>query len=294
MTRYILLVIALFSTNAHAYLSAIDDTGAAITLRKPAQRIVSLAPHATELLFAAGGGDHLVGTVRFSDFPPAARTIPRVGDNLQVDLEKIVALKPDLLVVWRHNASERQIEQLHALGIPLYYSEPQKVGDIPDALLRLGHLMGTGQQAERGAAEFRRQLNELAARYSHRPPVRVFYQVWDKPLSTLNDKHAVSDAIRLCGGQNVFGHMATSVPGVSPEAVLQENPEAIITGARRDADTGGAGMWKQFPSMLAVRRNNLFAVDADLMHRPGPRIIQGAAELCERLELARQRRGDRK
>jgi iron complex transport system substrate-binding protein len=262
-------------------------------LQQPARRVVSLAPHVTELLFAAGGGDRIVGTVNFSDYPVAARSIPRVGDNRQVDIERVLALKPDLLVVWRHNAASRQMEQLRKLGIPLYYSESHKLEDIPDAVLKLGKLMGTTQAAEENATELRRQLHALTLQYRNRPSVRVFYQVWDKPLFTLNERHIVSDAIRVCGGENIFAKLPMTAPNIGAEAVLKENPEAIVSGDRRDRDTSGIEIWKKYPSMLAVSRGNLFALDADLINRSGPRILAGAAELCEKLEQARKRRGER-
>jgi iron complex transport system substrate-binding protein len=292
MKRWLLLAGLVFA-NAQAAITMTDDTGATVVLQRPAQRVVSLAPHVTEMLFAAGGGERIVGTVRFSDYPAAARDIPRVGDNRQVDIERLLALKPDLLVVWRHNASMRQMEQLRQLGIPLYYSEPHKLDDILEAVLRLGRLMGTMPQAERSASDLRAQLQNLAARYRDKSPVRVFYQVWDRPLYTLNERHIVNDAIRVCGGENIFARLPLVAPSLSPEAVLQENPEVIVSGDRDDQAVSGVEMWKKYPSLLAVRRGNLFALDGDLMNRSGPRIIAGAAQLCEKLELARTRRGER-
>ncbi len=291
---YWLFLLGLISAQAQvqASISARDDAGDTIVLPQPARRVISLAPHVTEMLFAAGGGDRIVGTVSFSDYPEAARGIPRVGDNRLVDIERLIALKPDLLVVWRHNASARQMEQLRKLGIPLFYNEPRKLDDIPESLVRLGQLMGTEQQARQNAADLRRQLDELAARYRDRPPVRVFYQVWDKPLYTLNARHIVNDAIRLCGGENVFAKLTLVAPNLGPEAVLKENPEVIVSGDRADQTASGIEMWKQYPSMLAVRRGNLFALDGNLMNRSGPRIIAGAAELCKRLDQARSRRGE--
>lgn len=293
MKRLLLTIACAIAAHAQAAITVTDDDGQAVTLQQPARRIVSLAPHVTEMLFAAGGGDRIVGTVKFSDYPPAARDIPRVGDNRQVDIERLLSLKPDLLVVWRHNASSRQMEQLRKLGIPLYYSEPHKLEDIPEAILKLGQLMGTTQQAQHTASQLRVQLDSLAARYRNRPPVRVFYQVWARPLYTLNERHIISDAIRVCGGENIFAKLTLVAPSLSPEAVLQENPEVIVSGDRSDQTTSGVEVWKQYPSMLAVRRGNLFALDADLVNRSGPRIIAGAAQLCEKLEQARTRRGER-
>lgn len=288
--HWFFILASLFAQQAHAAITVQDDAGATIILAKPAQRVVSLAPHVTEALFAAGGAERIVGTVEYSDYPPAARVIPRVGDNRQVDVERLLALKPDLLVVWRHNASSRQMEQLRKLGIPLFYSDPHKLEDIPESVLKLGRLMGTEQQAKQSAAELRAHIDDLIARYRNRPVVRVFYQVWNKPLYTLNERHIVSDAIRICGGENIFASLTAAAPNITQEAVLQENPEAIVSGDRQNQEVSGIEIWKQYPTMLAVKRGNLFALDANLMNRSGPRILLGATELCTKLEQARKRR----
>jgi iron complex transport system substrate-binding protein len=294
MKCFLLLAAWLVSLHASGAITVTDATGNTIVLQRPAQRVVTLAPHVTELVFAAGGGDRIVGTVGYSDFPPAAKDIPRVGDHKQLDIERIVALKPDLLVVWLHGNSERQLEHLRKLGIPLFYSEPHKLDDIPENILRIGQLMGTEKQAAQTAAEQRQQLARLKAQYQNRPPVRVFYQVWGRPVYTLNGKHIISDVLRLCGGENIFASLSVTAPTVSTEAVLLENPEAMITGDRRDASKAGLEIWHQYSSLLAVQRGNLFAIDADLLNRAGPRLLQGAAAVCEKLELARSRRGDRR
>ncbi|MEC4722175.1 cobalamin-binding protein [Noviherbaspirillum sp. CPCC 100848] len=293
--RWMMLGAALLGGTAQvqAAITVQDDAGDTITLEQPARRVVSLSPHVTEMLFAAGGGDRIVGTVTYSEHPPAAKNIPRIGDNRSVDVERLLALKPDLLVVWRHNASSRQMEQLRKLGIPLFYSEPHKLQDIPEAVLRMGQLLGTEQQARQSAGDLQRQLDQLTARYRNRAPVRVFYQVWDRPLYTLNERHIISDAIRVCGGENIFAKLPMAAPSITQEAVLKENPDAIVSGDRRDQKVSGIEIWKQYPSMTAVRRGNLFAIDGDLINRAGPRIIAGATELCARLDEARNRRSDK-
>jgi len=293
MKPVLALAACLAALQAGAAITVRDDNGDTVVLQQPAQRVVSLAPHVTELLFAGGGGARIVGNVKFSDYPPAARTIAQVGDNRQVDFERVLALKPDLLVVWRHNSSMRQMAQLRQLGIPLYYSEPQKLDDIPDTVLRLGQLLGTEKQARQSAAELRQQLTKLAAQARNRSLVRVFYQVWDKPLYTLNGQHIINDAIRLCGGENVFARLPAPAPTVNVEAVLLEDPEVVITGAMRTQSGTGLELWKKYPTLLAVRRGNLFAIDGDLLNRSGPRIIAGAVALCEKLEQARSRQKDR-
>jgi iron complex transport system substrate-binding protein len=288
MKRLLLAAVLAAPVLAHASITVKDDDGKLVTLQKPAQRVISLAPHITELLFAAGGGDHIVGVVSYSDFPEAARKIQRVGSNTELDLERIVALKPDLLVVWRHGNSERQIEMARQLGVPVFHSEPRKLEDIPDNVLRLGQLMGTTDAASHAASALTDKLAALRTRYANRPVVRTFYQVWDKPLYTLNGQHIVSDALRLCGGENVFAGLAVTAPVVSVEGVLQANPEAIFGSAEKNY--GGVNMWRQYGTITAVRNDNLFTVSGDLLNRAGPRMIDGAAQLCEKLELARSHR----
>lgn len=275
---------------ATAPLAVLDDAGRRVQLAAPARRIVSMAPHITELLFAAGGGARIVGTMRYSDYPAAARAIPLVGDNSQIDIERVLALKPDLLVVWQSGNTARQLEQLRQLGIPMFYSEPARMEQVADSLLRFGQLLGTEAQARAAAASFRADIAALGARYGKRAPVKVFYQVWDKPLYTLNGQHVASDAIGLCGGENIFAALAVKAPSVGVEAVLQANPEAIVGSVPHDASNTGLAMWAPYKTLLAVRNGNLITLDGELLTRPGPRLVQGAALLCEKLELARQRR----
>jgi iron complex transport system substrate-binding protein len=288
MKTWILAATLATTLPALAAVSVRDDDGKAVTLPKPAQRVISLAPHATELLFAAGGGSHVVGVVEYSDFPEEAKKIPQIGSSREVDLERIMALKPDLVVVWRSGNSERQIEMIRKLGVPMYYSEPRKLEDIPASVLKLGQLMGTEAAARPASAQLEKQLAGLRARYAKRPVVRSFYQVWDKPLYTLNGEHIVSDALRLCGGENIFAKLPVTAPVVGIEAVLQANPEAMFATAEKDY--GGVSMWKAYPTLTAVRNGNLFTIDGNLVNRAGPRMIAGAAMLCEKLELARQHR----
>ena len=277
-----------FESAARAAITVHDDDGNPVTVQKPALRVIAMAPHVTEMLFAAGGADRIVGAVTYSDYPEAAKSIPRIGDNRQVDMERVLAMKPDLIVVWMHGSSERQIATLRQLGIPLFHSEPQKLDDIPDSLLRLGQLMGTDAAAQAAAADLRRQLDALRKQYANRPPVRMFYQVWDNPLYTLNGTHIVSDAIRLCGGVNIFSSLKVTAPVVSIEAVLQEDPEAIFGTSEKNY--GGVNLWRPYSNLKAVRNDNLFTLNGELLNRAGPRMVAGTAALCEKLELARQHR----
>ncbi|WP_428979338.1 cobalamin-binding protein [Cupriavidus oxalaticus] len=286
---------ALFAAPAaHAAVSVVDDSGQTITLAQPARRVVSLAPHVTEMIFAAGGGDRIVGTVHYSDYPPQARDIPRVGDNKALDLERIAALKPDLIVVWHHGNAQKQTDRLRALGLPLFYSEPRKLASIPENVEKLGTLLGTEATARRAADSFRQQVETLRKTYAARPPVTVFYQVWQQPLMTLNGQHLVSDMLALCGGRNLFGAETPLVPTVSVEAVVAGNPEAMLTAGmgatRSDQPLPDYAMWQRWKQVTAVARNNLFVIDGDLVNRAGPRVVQGIEQICKDLDVARSRR----
>ena len=273
---------------AQAAITVKDDAGLAVTIDKPALRVVSMAPSVTELLFAAGGGNQIVGAVNYSDYPEAAKRIPRIGSNREIDMELLISLKPDLIVAWRHNSSERQIEMVRRLGIPVFQSDPQTLDGIPDAVLRMGRLLGTDAAAKTTATQLREQLAALRAKYANRSTVRTFYQVWDKPLYTLSGKHILTDAMKLCGGENIFDKLTVTAPIVSIESVLQANPEAIIATAEKNY--GGVALWKPYGTLTAVRGNNLFTLDGHLLNRAGPRMVQGTAAMCEVLEQARQHR----
>ena len=275
---------------AQAAVSVVDDAGRRVTVQQPARRVISMAPHATELLFAAGGGARVVGAMNYSDYPEAAKKIPLVGSNSVIDMERVLALKPELIVVWHSGNTARQIAQLESLGVPVFHSEPRTLGQVADNIERLGRLLGTDAAATDAAGALRARLAGLQARYARRPPVTVFYQIWDQPLYTLNDAQIASDAIRVCGGRNVFGTLKAVAPEVGIEAVLQADPEAIMAGKRHDPANPGLKLWEPYKSMTAVKRGNLLTVDGELLTRPGPRVVDGAARLCEALEAVRQRR----
>ena len=277
-------------TTAQAEVSVRDDNGVTVRLPAPAKRIVSLAPHATENLFAAGAGGLLIGVVEYSDYPPAAGAIRRVGNYARPDLEAIVALKPDLVVAWQSGNADATLSRLAALGLTVYQTQPDRLDDIPANIEKLGRLAGTEATANRVAAAFRQRLAALRKQYSTRPAVPVFYQAWHQPLLTVGGDQIISDVIGLCGGRNVFAELAAKAPTVSVEAVLAADPEAIVaSGMGRDTPVG-LDDWRQWKKLRAVARDNLFFVPADLMQRPTPRLLDGAEQLCRHLETARTRR----
>ncbi len=275
---------------AHAELVFKDDTGREIRLKAPAKRIITLAPHATELLYAAGAGDRLIGTVDYSDFPPAAKKIPRVGSYDRFDLEAISALKPDLIIAWETGNPAAQVEKLKALGLTVYVTQPNRMEDVAGQLEQLGRLAGTEATANAAAAQFRQRLETLRRSNAGKPKIRVFYQIWVTPLMTVGGPQIITSAIQLCGGENVFGNLAQMAPVVSVEGVLAADPEAIVATGMGDARPDWLNDWNKWPRMTAVKRGNLFHIHPDLMQRHTPRILEGAEKLCADLDVARSRR----
>ena len=264
-----------------AEVQARDATGHLVTLPAPAQRILSLAPHTTELLFAAGAGGRVIGRVRYSDHPPEALKIPLVGDALHLDLEAILRLRPDLVVAWGSGNSQAVLSQLKRLGLAVFVSEPESLEDIASEIEALGSLSGHDAEARRMAKSFRSRRDALASKYGQGPKRRVFYQLWHQPLMSLGGRHLISQVIGLCGGQNIFANLKTLVPSVTLEAVLAANPEVIINGGHGSKDW--RERWRRWPSLGAVRTNTLLEVNPDLLQRSGPRVLEGAESLCRLL-----------
>jgi len=299
----VLATVVVASNAAHgAPIRATDDAGHVVTLARPATRVVTLAPSLTELVFAASGGASVVGTTALSDFPEAARRIDRIGDASRLDVERVLALKPDLVLVWQRGNLGREIEQIGAAGIALFQLEPRRLEDVPRAIERLGVLLGREASAQRRANELRAQLEALRSAHSGAAPVRVFHQVWQSPLMTVNRAQMIGDAIALCGGRNVFGDLAPLVPVVSTEAVVAADPEAIFTASeegvgapawQRAPDAPGLASWRRHTQVVAVRRSWMFTVNGDLISRQGPRIVEGVAAVCAALDTVRRERAIR-
>lgn len=273
-----------------AGVEVVDDAGRVIRLKKPAERIVSLAPFLTEILFEAGAGSTLVGTVNYSDYPEPALQIPRVGNYNNFDAERILAFKPDLVVAWLSGNPRAQVERLGNLGLAIYLSEPRVFEDVPRNLERLGELAGTAHIAKRAAAAFRQRHKRLQRRYAGRPTVRVFYEVWNQPLMTVNGEHLLSRMMELCGGRNVFAQLAPLAPVVDLEAVFKADPEVIIASGMGENNPAWLEIWRRYPSLSAVRDDGLFFIPPSLLQRNGPRILDGAEQMCRVLERARVKR----
>jgi iron complex transport system substrate-binding protein len=289
MKHLLLLLAALSSGIAHADIALRDDTQHEVRLKAPAQRIVSLAPNITEVVYAAGAGSQLLATVDFSDYPVAAKKLPRVGSYSRVDIESIIALKPDLVLAWDSGNSTANVAQLRKLGIPIFVSEPKTLDDVARDIERYALMAGTESAGQAAAHNFRLRLATLKSRYAERKPVRVFYQIWNEPLMTVNRTQIISDVIRLCGGENIFAGLPMLVPTISTEAVIAANPDAIVAGGMGERNAAWLEPWKRWPKLKATAQGNLFFIDPNLLQRHTPRLLDGAEQLCAQLEQVRSR-----
>lgn len=270
-----------------AEITVLDDAGNELTLRAPARRIVSLAPHVTELLYAAGAGNYIVGAVEYSDYPEPAKRIPRVGSGSGLDLEKIVGLHPDLIISWQSGNPSWQTERIKQLGFPVFETEPRRIGDVASLVEKFGKLTATESDAIKAASQFRRHLESLRQRYATRRPVTVFYQILDSTLLTISQQHLISDVIQLCGGSNIFADLPGLTSKVDVESVLEKNPEALLASGYEPLWPEWRGRWSTWPALSARLYGNLFFIPPDLIHRHSLRILQGAEQICAALEKTR-------
>lgn len=278
---------------AHAQPQAVrvlDDAGREVTLATAARRIVSLAPHATELLYAIGAGDLVVGTVAHADHPEAAKRIRRVGDSAMLDLEAIALLKPDLIVAWKHGNSDRHLGQLARIGAPIYYSAAPSLDRIAESMSSLGTLVDRTREARLAASAYSARLSAIRRRYAGRPVVPVFFQVWERPLMTVNGQQVLTDGLRACGARNVFENERMLVATVDAESVVRAQPEAVVRTAAAEEHDAFA-IWRRLPHFAPTRAGNLITLRTDALGRPSPRILDGVQMLCDALEGVRNRRG---
>jgi iron complex transport system substrate-binding protein len=272
-----------------AQLNVKDDLGRDVHLARAAQRVVSLAPHNTENLFTAGAGGQIVGTVDHSDFPEQALDIPRVGNYKQVNIEAVLGLKPDLIVAWSSGNTDESVQRLIDLGIPVFFSEPITFAQIISNIERLARLTGHSEDAAPRLASMRRTYLELQTEYAAKTPLKIFYQVWDQPLITLNADHSVSHAFALCGGVNVFAEEPTIAPRINIEGVIAKNPQLILLAGHNETQSASwIDSWSKWPSIDAVSNGQIKHVNGDVINRPTQRFFEGTRQICELIEVARQ------
>lgn len=267
-------------------LRVLDDDNNPVLLQQPAQRIISLAPSMTELLFSLDVGDRIVGVMAFSDFPPQARDLPVVGRHDMLDMERIIALQPDLVIAWRSGNPRSAVQRLRELGLNVYVAEPESLASISTQLEKIGVLTGRQTEAAELATRFRRQLDDLAGRYQDLQPVTVFYQVWNSPMISVGGAELINDMISLCGGINIFSELPVG-PKVSLEDVLVRNPDVIIASGSTPDSPAWLLDWLQWPQLSAVTNQHLYAIPPDFVQRHSLRALQGVHAMCEHIDKAR-------
>jgi iron complex transport system substrate-binding protein len=263
-----------------------DDTGQHVTLPKPPTRIISLAPGATEMLFAAGAGDRVVATVEFSDVPEAAKRVARIGDVTAVDMERLLALHPDVIVVWPGGGNLAQIEKIARSGFPIYRQQANRLADLPASLRRLGVLASDPSVADRAAQALQAELTRLAHEYGGGKHPAVLLEVWNRPLYTVGGTQLMSDALTLCGARNVFGDLRELAPVIDTEAVIARNPDIIVAAAPPSEGASWLKEWQRFGSLKAVRDGRLIAFEDQGLTRLGPSVLTATAKLCKALAAA--------
>ena len=268
-------------------VSAVDDQSNLVVLPGPAQRIISLAPNLTEVLFYVGAGEQIVGADEYSNYPEQAKAIIRVNNHAAANYELILSLEPDLIVAWESGNGEQIIGRIRELGLPLFVLETRKMDAIPNLFSRLGRLTGHDEIAEQKALEFTQRLEGLREAYRDQPAVRTFYQIWNDPFITLNGDHLVSDVIELCGGINVFGESIPLVPYVNIEAIMAADPQVIIASGSTMNNEQWRDSWKDWQGISAVTNGDIYLIPPDLMQRHSSRILDGAEYMCDFLQRAR-------
>lgn len=270
-----------------AEILVIDDAGQEHKLQQPLQRIVSLMPHATELMFEIAADDLLVGAVEYSDYPEAAKKVPRVGGYSALNIEAIVAARPDMILAWPEGNRGRELQKLRDLKLPILVTDPRDFKDIARAMTLFGQITGRNKGAEKAINRFNSKYNQLQEKYSQQKTLAVFYQVWNAPLMTQNGDTFISRAIELCGGINIFAGLPMTNPQISIEAILVNNPDVIVASGMGEARPEWLDDWRQYKELKAVQNNNLLHIPPQLLQRPTSRLLQGTELLCEGLAQAR-------
>ncbi len=280
------LVFSLGTVGAQSQAITItDDRGAVIRLEQPARRIITLAPHLTELVFAAGAGGYLAGVARFSDYPPQARQLPVISDAAQFDIEGMLVFKPDLVLAWQGGTPPEIVARLERIGMPVFVSGAARLEHIARSVEAIAILAGTQTASAAMRSSFSARLKTLRARRNSLPLVRVFYEIWPRPLMTVSNDHIISEIIGLCGGVNVFGALPSLTPEVSREALLAARPEVALGGGSAETASQFAERWAALPPPLGAVP--AYQIPPDLIQRPTPRLLDGAQLMCAHLDAVR-------
>lgn len=246
------------------------------------ERVVSLAPSLTEIVVELEAADLLVGLLDGGERPAALAHLPSVGRFAQLELESLLQLRPDLVLLGPDSISAAQRQQLRDLGIPQLLVEPRQLSELAEQFAEVGARIGHAEQGQRLRQQFNAGLARLGQRYRRERPLRLFYQVWDVPLYTIGGQQIISDALGVCGAENIFADLALPAPQVSVEAVLQRKPEVILASQQRQLDA-----WRIWPGVPAVARKQLWLVPDSGLERPSFQMLGAIEQLCKQLQQAR-------
>ncbi len=260
-----------------------DDLGRRVRVPRHPQRILSYAPNLTEILFAIGAGDRVVGRTRFCDRPPEAATVPVFGGILDPDFEKIATLRPQVVMATVVGDPPDKVEALERLGYPVFVTYPRTVSDILGDVEQIGRAAGAEAGARETATRMRADLDDVRRRVGRRTPVRVFVVVWQDPLRTVGRGTFFEDLIRQAGGEPVLARGDAKYPQMSMETVVAQAPEVIVLGLPGEPGHGDETFWRKFRTIPAVRNNRIVSLDLETMSRPGPRIVTSLRELARAL-----------
>ena len=280
MISRLLFLAALFYSAIASASSVVDYDNNLLEFKRPVKRIITLAPHIVENVYSANAGDRIVGTVSYSDYPEAAKLIPHIGSYNAFSIEKIVSLKPDLVIAWKSGNGGEIITKLKSLGLDVYIDNPKRLEDIARSVNDVAHLAGTYHEIKKNTDKFLERISELRQRNVSEPKKKIFYQVWDDPLQTISGDHIISDVINLCGAENIFADSPMVAPIIGIESLLKKDPHIIIASGLGEIRPNWLETWNAWPSLFAVKHKQLYFIHPDLIQRHTMRIMLGLEEMC--------------
>lgn len=252
------------------------------------ERIISLAPHVTEMIYSAGAGDKLVGVVKYSDYPKEALKLPIIGSYNSINIEAILSLKPDVVIGWKEGNQIDDLKKVKSAGIKVWQTEVNKLQDIPQQIRLFGSKLGTYKTADKLAKKLEQELTKVKSTYQKRSEVSVYYQIWNKPFITINDQQFIGQAIQLCGATNIFHDLPLLSAEVNLETILYRNPEVILLGGMKEAQQGWYQQWQKWSMLTAVENQHIYKLNADLYQRPTARFIYALEDFCKTIDKARK------
>ncbi|MBB1385937.1 cobalamin-binding protein [Pseudoalteromonas sp. SG45-5] len=280
MFRAFFIRLLFFSVSSNTFAEQVEDS--------KKLRIIALAPHIVENLFAIGAGDNIVGTVDYADYPAEAQSIERIGGYYGISLEKVLALKPDLVIAWKSGNQSEDLAQIERLGIKVYLSNPTTIDAVADELLTFGEFTGNIEQSQQAANAFTQKLNGIVKSQQGKKNITGFYQLWPEPMMSVGKNTWISQLIETCHVSNVFAQSTTDYPQISIENVIVTKPQVIIIPDEKSKMPQPVVNWQKWPEVPAVKNGQFISVNANLLHRFSPRMLDGLADMCDKIDVSRK------